>query len=391
MMLSMNSIDMCGGGGSSDDNHLPSWFVAATVDESPQWINKPYEHFFGREILTKKSVADQINIGTEKSGKVYAFNENHERTRPAQMWFQESDEGLILFVVFYSQACRWSRCLGCNLPSMMSRNHVPYTYLVKQIDSLFALPEVKARAGEIKKLIVSNNGSVLDEDTFSSTALMYLMVRINLFLPVLSVLSLETRAEYVDTAELEFLARALREGKTVTDLELSIGFEAFDEHVRNTVFDKGLTLEVFEKLVTRIAPYGYRLKCYFMLKPVPDMSDEAAVEDIISAIDYLSDIAVKTGVRINMHLNPTYAAKGTPLEQALRDGHFSPPRLSHLSRAALHARDKKISIFLGLSDEGLAISGGSFLRPGEEAQLARLQEFNRTQDYGLLAMAESDT
>lgn len=56
------------------------------------------------------SAADQISLGTAKGGKTYGFDEAHDASRPAQWWFQESNEGLILFVVFYSQACRWSRC-----------------------------------------------------------------------------------------------------------------------------------------------------------------------------------------------------------------------------------------------------------------------------------------
>ena len=44
----------------------------------------------------------------------------------------------------------------------------------------------------MRKIIVSNNGSVLDEVTFSSTALIYLMAKLNLHLPNLAVLTLET-------------------------------------------------------------------------------------------------------------------------------------------------------------------------------------------------------
>ena len=66
-------------------------------------------------------VIQQIERGSQAAGKTYQFDEAHDRTRPAEMWFQESEEGEILFLVFYSQACRWSRCLGCNLPSIMSK------------------------------------------------------------------------------------------------------------------------------------------------------------------------------------------------------------------------------------------------------------------------------
>lgn len=194
---------------------------------------------------------------------------------------------------------------------------------------------------------------------------MYLMAKTNLNLPDLAILTIETRPEYVDIAELEFLARALEEGDTPTELELAVGFEALGERIRNDMFNKGLRLETFEGLVRKIAPYRYRLKCYFMQKPVPGMSDEEAVLDIAGAIAYLSDTAHKHGVRINMHLNPTFVAFGTPLEQSFRNGEYTAPRLIDVARAALHAETRNISVFIGLHDEGLAVEGCSFLREGE--------------------------
>lgn len=339
----------------------------------------------------KKDVAiRQIMQGTEKAKKEYTFHDDeHDPDRPAQWWFQESNEGLILFVVFYSQACRWARCLGCNLPSKMSVEHVPFDFLIRQTDYLFSLPEITEQADSINKLIVSNNGSVLDEVTFSSTALMYLMARINMHFPALKVLALESRPEYVDIPELEFLARSLQEGERSTALELCIGFEAFDEHIRNDIFDKGLTLRVFEEMVQKIAPYGYRLKCYFMLKPVPGMTDSDAFEDIRQAVDYLDAISAKYDIAVNMHLNPTYAARGTLLGRAFLQGEYFPPSLQDLARAAGYTEGKGLSVFLGLSDEGLAEKGGSFIREGEEELIERLERFNRTQDYSILREVQS--
>jgi radical SAM enzyme (TIGR01210 family) len=332
----------------------------------------------------KRNVTDQILRGAEKGGKHYEYDRAHDESKPADMWFQESDEGLILFIVFYSQACRWSRCTACNLPSKMSAEHVGYRALIQQIDHVFADPRVDAQRNSIHKVIISNNGSVLDEATFSSTALIYLMAKVNLLLPNVSALTMETRPEYVDLAELEFLARALDEGDTHTHLELAIGFEAFDDRIRNDVFMKGLSLDVFEDLVGKTAPYGFRLKCYFMQKPVAGMSDREAVEDIQKGIAYFGDISRNHGIDINMHLNPTYVARGTVLEESFLAGKYQPPRLADTAKAVLRAREEPITVFVGLYDEGLAVEGGSFLRPGDEPIVERLEAFNRTQEYSLL-------
>lgn len=336
------------------------------------------------KIPNSRFIEKQIVAGTEKGQKDYKFDEKHNPNLPAQMWFQESDEGEILFIVFYSQACRWSRCLGCNLPSRMSQKHVSYRCLIAQIDYIFAQPEVVERYQTLRKVIVSNNGSILDEGTFSSTALIYLIAKLNLHLPNLAVLSLETRAEYVDVEELEFIARTLKEGDTPTNLELAVGFEVFDERIRNHIFHKGLDLRMFERLCEMLAVHNFRLKCYFMQKPVPGMSDEEAITDIKLAVDYLNLQAQKHGIKINMHLNPTYVAFGTILEKSFRKGEYSPPLLLDVVRAALHGQGKDITIFLGLSNEGMACEGGSFIRMGDEWLVEKLEVFNKTQNYNLL-------
>ncbi len=330
------------------------------------------------------SRADEILEATRQAHKDYAFDDRHNPTRPALVFFQQTPDGDALFVVFYTQACRWSRCTGCNLPSVMSARHIGFIPLMAQVDYLFRQPDIRRRAPDLRKVIVSNNGSVLDEQTFSSTALMYLIASLNRHLPRLAVLTLETRVEYVDETELEFIARALREGETPTRLELAIGLEAFDDRIRNAVFQKGLELARLETLCAQLARHGFELKCYLMQKPVPDMSDADAILDVERAIDYLSQLAARQRLRMNLHLNPTYAAAGTPLAQALREGRFTPPTLRDVARATLHAEGKPISVFLGLSDEHLACAGGSFLRPGEEESVAVLEQFNRTQDYDLV-------
>ena len=85
-----------------------------------------------------------------------------------------------------------------------------------------------------------------------------------------------------------------------------------------------------------------------------------------------------------MHLNPTYVASGTLLEEAFRKKEYIPPRLIDVARAVRHAKGKRLSVFIGLSEEGMAVPGGSFIRPGEEHIVAALEQFNQTQDYAIL-------
>lgn len=308
----------------------------------------------------------------------------HDPHKPFHHWYQRTPDGLTLFVVFYSMACRYGKCAGCNLHRQMAAEHVDFRCLMAQVDYLFQMPDVAAQTERIRKLIVSNNGSVFDERTFSSTALIYLVAMVNMHLPSLATLSIESRPEHVDACELEFLSRALHEGSART-LEIAVGFEAFDDDLRNRHFRKGLSREAFEAFVRKVAAYRHTaIKTYFMLKPVPEMTAEQAIDDIAQAIRYLSQLSRRYNVPFNLHLNPTYVAAGTELEKAFREKRYEPPTLRDVARAVLPALGEPISVYLGLYDEGLAVEGGSFLRPGDEAARKTLEQFNSSQDYSLV-------
>jgi uncharacterized Fe-S cluster-containing MiaB family protein len=121
-----------------------------------------------------------------------------------------------------------------------------------------------------------------------------------------------------------------------------------------------------------------------MQKPVPGLSDAEAVADIHDAINYLSHIADKHDIHINMHLNPTYVAAGTALATAFREGRYTPPLLEDVAEAAYHARAKSVSTFIGLSDEGLAVEGGSFLLENSQVLVDKLELFNRSRNFNIL-------
>lgn len=302
---------------------------------------------------------------------------------PLQWWFQDTSEGLALFIVFYTLACKYGRCVGCNLYMQVSQTTVDCFCLMNQIDEILKQPEIIIRQEEIKKIIISNNGSVLDQRTFSSTALMYFIAVAGKNLPNSKILSIETRTEYVDDAELEFLSRA-RKDTYLDNIEIAIGVEAYSDFIRNDLFKKGLRLEDFEKFVQKVSLYGFLIKCYFMFKPTTGITTEESIRDIQDAIHYLSWLAAKYGAKINMHLNPTYVARGTKLEVDFLIGNYTPPLLSDVVKSISAGRGSKISIFIGLYDEGLAVEGGSFIRQNDGELIEKLNQFNKTQNYDLL-------
>jgi uncharacterized Fe-S cluster-containing MiaB family protein len=98
-------------------------------------------------------------------------------------------------------------------------------------------------------------------------------------------------------------------------------------------------------------------------------------------------VSRRYGVEINMHLNPTYAAFGTPLEEAFGDGTFTPPTLESIRDILCKSAGTAISIFVGLNDEGLSVPGGSCISDPEHELVAAINSFNRTQDLSAFSSA----
>ena len=131
---------------------------------------------------------------------------------------------------------------------------------------------------------------------------------------------------------------------------------------------------------------GVHLRCYFMYRPLPEMTPETAAADIRLAADFLDKFVDSAGgSQITMHLNPTYVAVGTDLERSFSDGKYRPVQLTEVENLLATMAGHGIDIYVGLNDEGLAVPGGSFLTPGSEEVIGRLKRFNRTRDFSLLS------
>ncbi len=84
-----------------------------------------------------------------------------------------------------------------------------------------------------------------------------------------------------------------------------------------------------------------------MLKPVPGITEEEAIEDIHLGINYLSELSCKHGINVNMHLNPTYVSYGTELETEFRKGNYQPPYLESARKLCWEQKTKIFQFMLG--------------------------------------------
>ena len=316
--------------------------------------NLPYDKIRENKLLPYEYNEPSVNKKWQKQYK--------EPGKPIMFWFYESLLGNSLFLVLYGPKCRYKLekggCAGCNLPTVSADSQTLNDDDIKrQVDNTFEKDLSESEKESIKEIVLSNNGSILDPKTISQKTLLYTVEKTIKSLPNLKKIIFETRIDdYTDFEQLELISKKARELSSDVALELAIGFEIFDDELRNGYYKKGLEKKTLEEKLQQLQRADVSLKVYMMYKAVPNkyMDVDAAIEDINNASKYFAELAKKYEVKINLHINPTYLATGTQLYKDYKNGLYTPLTVQDIAKMfdKLDIRDE-LSYFISLNDEGL--------------------------------------
>ena len=301
-----------------------------------------------------------------------------DTTRPLFHWYVDCAQGKELIFALYTRPCRYGHCSFCALPSMSIGGEVVSAKdIERQIDYVLS-QHTPEELDEVAKVSVYTASSSLDQECLPTRSLLYLALRV-CDLPRLELLSLETRAEYVEDWELKALRAVFADRVTI---EVGIGYETHDPVLRNDVLGKGLEVEELHALMQLLAENEARLKAYLMLKPHHSLTEEQGVVEAVDGLAELAGLGERYGVTVSVHLNPTYIAEGCRLTDELVEHGYEPPELSSVIEVVLDAKRRGLAIYVGLDDEGLAVEGGTFRSTGLDRDRAvnALKAFNRHQD-----------
>ena len=302
-----------------------------------------------------------------------------DKTKPLFHWYVDCAYGKELVFALYTSPCRYGRCAFCSLPSMSKGGEdVSASDIEAQIDYIIS-QHTKEEIEKIGKVSIYTASSVLDQKSLPTRSLIYLTLKASTF-PNLQILSLETRPEYVEDWELKALKHMFDNN---IKIEVGIGYETHDPHLRNTVLKKGLSIEKLRALMAMLAENDCYLKAYLMLKPHYSLSEEEGIIEANNGVKELHDLSKEFNVETSIHLNPTYIAKDCSLTDSMIKFGFKPPELSSVIEVLKFARDLDMTIYAGLDDEGMAIQGGTFRYTGldKEKAVNAILSFNNHQDF----------
>jgi radical SAM enzyme (TIGR01210 family) len=263
-----------------------------------------------------------------------------------------------LLIIFNTKRCRY-QCDFCHLPSKSPRKLVSGDDILAQFE--YVLNELKHSLSVMTRLTLSNEGSMLDAQTFPTSAL-HAIVRCSRELRMVRRLVLETRLEFLDAA----VVSELREINPRARFDILTGFETKDQDIRDRLLFKQETLAVFLSGLDTVAASGCELTAYVLFKPSPYLSDDEAFNEAESSIDFLADQCRARHIGLTIRLNPMYAAAGTKwAELARATPAYQPPRLTDVMKLAAKKTREGLRVYIGVSREGLDENWGSYLSRGD--------------------------
>jgi hypothetical protein len=285
-----------------------------------------------------------------------------------------------LIFIYRAMGCAYGRrpdggCTNCGFASLTTGG-VPVTEedLNAQLDAELGRPGALHGVGEVN---LYNSGSFLSDQEIPPGARAHAMRRLR-GTGVRRIL-VEGRPEHVSVEKLRALKALLGD----EELEVGVGLESADDHVREVLVNKGFTRADFEGAVARVGQAGCRLLAYVLVKPM-GVTEREAVEDAVASAAWVHDVASRHGVEARVALQPTFVAPGTKLERAFLAGRYQPPSLWSVVEVVRRAHPHG-ALHVGLSDEGLEPRRVPAGCPRcTETLRAALREYNRTHDVTVL-------
>lgn len=317
-------------------------------------FNLPYDLLIQNKIIRYSYTEPAINKKWQNNYK--------QKFQPIIFWFYNSIIGKALFLVLYTPKCRYKMekggCSGCNLPTVSAASTELNTQnVISQIDNTFDNDLSKKEKESIQELMFSNNGSILDPKTMDIESLKYAVSKAIDKFPNLKKIIFETRIDdYTNIKQLEAIKEIIANNSLDIKIEIAVGFEIFDDTLRNGYYKKGLDKSIFEEKMKVLATLDISLKTYMMYKAVPDdlMDVNAAIQDLNNASEYFSNFIEKYPLKFNLHISPTYLAPGTQLFKEHQNGKYTPPTYTDVERMynALIMKDN-LSYYISMNNEGL--------------------------------------
>lgn len=229
------------------------------------------------------------------------------------------DNNKINRAIFYlrSKGCEWScktngGCFMCGhyFGTAKGKKLPKNSYLNQFIEEY-----KKYDFTDIPMICIYNAGSILNDEEISHEELIEILTIININKNIVRIV-LESRPEFINSDILEKISETCK-GQTI---EIGIGLETSDDHIRNKCINKGFIFTDYLKAVCKIKKFSnIKVLTYITVKPL-FLTINEGIDDVVNSIEVISDF---TDI---ISLEPISIQKHTLIDYLWEKNLYSPPK-----------------------------------------------------------------
>ena len=309
--------------------------------------------------------------------------------KPIAFWTKEErlidKKGKELTIILRTKGCGWALgenggCSMCGYIQDSCRENVSAEHIKNQFDYALKMKLEEIQSSHDQFVIkIFNSGSFFDDGEIPVSTREYIYREIDKINNIKEVV-VESRVEYISKGKLEKMKNSLKEKY----IEVAIGLETINDHIRNHYINKGLLLEDFLKVVNICKELGIGIRVYLIFKP-PFLNEQSAIEDCFLSLQKLVGLKVNT-----ISINPVNIQRGTLVENLWYQKRYRPPWFYSLNKCMVSAykRIPNINSVRIISDpSGAGTKRGihnCLKRDCNEKMIKALKNFVLTQDINYL-------
>ncbi len=341
-----------------------------------------------------KLIVEKIKKFRLKAIKQKQNYEDKQLDKPISFWIKEDrllkKRGKEFTIILRTKGCSWALgpdggCSMCGYVQDSTFEKIDQTHIKNQIDYAF-----QEKLGEIVVdeedfvLKIYNSGSFFDDDEISESTRDYIFKKIAK-IPKIKELVIESRVDYITQEKLIKMKSSLG-----IYIEVAIGLETVNDHIRNAYINKGLLFKDFLEAIRLCKINDIGVRAYLLFKP-PFLNEQTAIDDCVSSILKLAELKVNT-----ISINPLNIQKNTLIEYLFYQKRYRPPWFYSLFKCivkACHERDilKEVRIISSPSGAGSKRGIHNCLkRECNEFMIKSLKNFVMTQDINHLIRSDED-
>ena len=277
-----------------------------------------------KELNSDYPLAERIKFNRQRALKKKRQYSDELLKRPVAYWIKEdrllNEMGKEFTIILRTKGCSWALgdmggCSMCGYVQDANIENVKPEYILSQFEH--ALNDKK---DEIEKddnnyvLKIFNSGSFFDDEEITDLVREYFYKKISEISKIKEVV-VESRVDYITSEKLAKMRDSLQDKY----IEIGIGLETANDHIRQHFINKGLTLNDFKKALGMCKDNNIGVKAYLLLKP-PFLNEQSAIDDCVSSIKTCIGLNVNT-----ISINPLNIQKGSLAEYLWYQNRYRPP------------------------------------------------------------------